>query len=175
MTIKLRNAFFLCALFATLVAFAPAQYFMHDTDLGRFRDENYLGDFRDELSNEGLTDEAVGGSLRGIVSGASRLGNKYSTPIENGAKIFMQGRSGSELNKVVNHAAKNQWSWAPSSRPNPKTDWGARSSRAIRNFFNKDVMEEADELGLDEFPMFGNEDVTAEGDEFDEGDEGDEA
>ena len=34
------------------------------------------------------------------------------------------------------------------SGPNPKTDWRARSSRAIDYFFNKDVMEETvnDEL-----------------------------
>merc|ERR1711968_1602 len=85
-----------------------------------------------------MGDEAVGG----IVS-AGRKFLPHSTPVENGAKIFMQGRSGSELNKAVNHGAKKQWSWAPSSRPNPKTDWGARSSRAIKKFFNKDVMEEA--------------------------------
>merc|ERR1711898_10354 len=118
-----------------------------------------MGDEFPMFGNEDITDEAVGG---GFISGASRLGNKYSTPIENGAKLFMQGRSGSELNKVVNHAAKKQWSWAPSSKPNPKTDWGARSSRAIKIFFNKDVTEEADESGLDEFPMFGNEDITNE-------------
>merc|ERR1711898_38973 len=82
-----------------------------------------MGDEFPMFGNEDITDEAVGG---GFISGASRLGNKYSTPIENGAKLFMQGRSGSELNKVVNHAAKKQWSWAPSSKPNPKTDWGAR-------------------------------------------------
>ena len=119
MTIKLRNALIFSALFATLVAFASAQG----------------GSFRGTRSRRRLDedDEAVGG----FISGLGNFGNKYSTPIENGWKLFNQGRSGSELNKVVNHGAKTQWSWAPSSRPNPKTDWGARSSRAIKNFFKK--------------------------------------
>ena len=142
MTIKLRNALFLCAMVATLVAFASAQYLYP--------------------SNADVTNEEVGGGLRGIVSGVSRFGNRYSTPIENGAKLFNQGRSGSELNKFVNHAAKKQWSWAPSSKPNPNTDWGARSSRAIKRFFNKDVMENTDESGVDDFPIFDNEDDTEE-------------
>eukprot|EP00944_MAST-04C_sp_MAST-4C-sp1_P001541 g1541.t1 len=108
-------------------------------------DESGMDEFS-TFGDEDVTDEAVGG----IIS-AGRKFLPHSTPVENGAKIFMQGRSGSELNKAVNHGAKKQWSWAPSSRPNPKTDWGARSSRAIKKFFNKDVMEEADESGMDEF------------------------
>merc|ERR1712199_55334 len=92
-------------------------------------DESGMDEFS-TFGDEDVTDEAVGG----IIS-AGRKFLPHSTPVENGAKIFMQGRSGSELNKAVNHGAKKQWSWAPSSRPNPKTDWGARSSRAIKKWW----------------------------------------
>ena len=163
MTIKLRNALFFYALFATLVAFASAQggsfrgtrsrasrldeddeavgipflggvlknFFNIDVDEGTRAIKNF---FNKDVAEE--HDEDVGGVLSGL-GRLGNFGNKYSTPIENGWKLFNQGRSGSELNKVVNHGAKKQWSWAPSSRPNPKTDWGARSSRAIKNYFKK--------------------------------------
>ena len=146
MKIKLRNALFFSALFATLVAFASAQG----------------GSFRGTRSRASRLDEDDEEDVGGVLSRLGNFGNKYSTPIENGWKLFNQGRSGSELNKVVNHGAKKQWSWAPSSRPNPKTDWGARSSRAIKNFFNKDVAEEHDEdvggvlSGLGRLGNFGN-------------------
>ena len=160
MKIKLRNALFFSALFATLVAFASAQggsfrgtrsrasrldeddeavgrpflggvlknFFNINIDEGTRAIKNF---FNKDVAEE--HDEDVGG----VLSRLGNFGNKYSTPIENGWKLFNQGRSGSELNKVVNHGAKKQWSWAPSSRPNPKTDWGARSSRAIKNYFKK--------------------------------------
>ena len=51
-------------------------------------------------------------------------------------KIFNQGRTGSPTYKFINNQANTQYSWAPSSRPNPRTDWGARSSRAIGNWWN---------------------------------------
>ena len=145
MKIKLRNALFFSALFATLVAFASAQG-------GSFRGTRSRASRLDE-DDEAVGRPFLGGVLKnffnidgaeehdedfgGVLSRLGNFGNKYSTPIENGWKLFNQGRSGSELNKVVNHGAKKQWSWAPSSRPNPKTDWGARSSRAIKNYFKK--------------------------------------
>ena len=55
---------------------------------------------------------------------------------QNGWKLFNQGRTGSRTYNYINNRAKTQYSWAPSSRPNPETDWGARSSRAIGNWWN---------------------------------------
>ena len=57
-------------------------------------------------------------------------------------KIFNQGRTGSPTYNYVNNRAKTQYSWAPSSRPNPRTDLGARSSRAIGNWWNNNFDEE---------------------------------
>ena len=62
----------------------------------------------DEFStfgDEDVTDEAVGGSFG--------EGSSHSTPIENGAK-FLEDEV-DRMNKAVNHGAKKQWSWAPSS------------------------------------------------------------
>ena len=60
-------------------------------------------------------------------------------------KIFNQGRTGSPTYNYVNNRAKTQYSWAPSSRPNPRTDLGARSSRAIGNWWNNNFDEEESE------------------------------
>ena len=56
--------------------------------------------------------------------------------VQTGYKIFNQGRTGSRTDRFINDRAKTQYSWAPSSKPNPETDWGARSSRAIGNWWN---------------------------------------
>ena len=108
MTIKIRNALFLYALFATLVAFASAccramtaqclacksgvsveEYCKkrrwtagckRSPGLGRLSDESSFENFRDV----DVLDEAVGGILS-----AGRKFLPHSTPIENGAKIFI--------------------------------------------------------------------------------------
>ncbi len=70
-------------------------------------------------------------------------------------KIFNQGRTGSPTYNYVNNRAKTQYSWAPSSRPNPRTDLGARSSRAIGNWWNNNFDEEESEeesVGWDDQP-----------------------
>ena len=64
-------------------------------------------------------------------------------------KIFNQGRTGSPTYNYVNNRANTQYSWAPSSRPNPQTDWGARSGRAIGNWWNNhfDEEDEGEDVG----------------------------
>ena len=117
-------------------------------------DESDMDEFS-TFGDEDVTDEAVGGILS---AGRSFF---HIRPQSRTGQIFMQGRSGSELNKAVNHGAKKQWSWAPSSRPNLKPTGGHAVPGQLKSF-NKDVMEEADESGMDEFSTFGDEDVTDE-------------
>ena len=45
----------------------------------------------------------------------------------------MQGPPGSLTDVVTRKAAQNPVSWLPSVKANPKTDIGARTSRAISN------------------------------------------
>ena len=50
-----------------------------------------------------------------------------------GGALFMQGQPNSLTDVVAEKAAKNPISWLPSVKPNPKTDLGARASKAILN------------------------------------------
>jgi hypothetical protein len=54
-------------------------------------------------------------------------------PIFAGGALAMQGKSGSLTDVLTNKAAANPVSWLPSVKANPKTDIGARASRAITN------------------------------------------
>ena len=69
--------------------------------------------------------------------------------VKTGYRIFNQGRTGSRTHNFINNRAKTQYSWAPSSRPNPRTDWGARSGRAIGNWWNNrfDEEDEGEDVG----------------------------
>ena len=58
---------------------------------------------------------------------------RIGTPVAAGTALFMQGAPGSLTDVVTRKAAKNPVSWLPSVKPNPKTDVGARASRAISN------------------------------------------
>ena len=64
-----------------------------------------------------------------IMNTASRI----ATPIMTGGALFMQGQPNSLTDVVAEKAAKNPISWLPSVKPNPKTDLGARASKAILN------------------------------------------
>lgn len=64
-----------------------------------------------------------------IMNTASRI----ATPIITGGALFMQGQPNSLTDVVAEKAAKNPISWLPSVKPNPKTDLGARASKAILN------------------------------------------
>ena len=58
---------------------------------------------------------------------------RIATPIMTGGALFMQGQPNSLTDVVAEKAAKNPISWLPSVKPNPKTDLGARASKAILN------------------------------------------
>jgi hypothetical protein len=64
-----------------------------------------------------------------IMNTASRI----IAPVTTGGALFMQGQPGSLTDVVTKKAAENPISWLPSVKPNPKTDLGARASRAISN------------------------------------------
>ena len=64
-----------------------------------------------------------------IMNTASRI----ATPIITGGALFIQGQPNSLTDVVAEKAAKNPISWLPSVKPNPKTDLGARASKAILN------------------------------------------
>lgn len=56
-----------------------------------------------------------------------------AAPIVTGSSLFMQGKPGSLTDVLTKKAAANPVSWLPAVKANPKTDIGARSSRAISN------------------------------------------
>ena len=56
-----------------------------------------------------------------------------AAPIVTGSSLFMQGKPGSLTDVLTKKAAANPVSWLPTVKANPKTDIGARSSRAISN------------------------------------------
>jgi hypothetical protein len=55
------------------------------------------------------------------------------SPALTGAAIFTQGQDGSLSDIVTQKAAENQIPFLPSNNPNPETDIGARSGKAIMN------------------------------------------
>jgi hypothetical protein len=56
-----------------------------------------------------------------------------AAPVVTGAALFMQGKPGSLTDILSKKAANNPVSWLPAVKANPKTDIGARASRAISN------------------------------------------
>jgi hypothetical protein len=54
-------------------------------------------------------------------------------PVVTGASLFSQGKEGSLTDVITTKAAENQIPFLPSNAPNPETDLGARSARAIAN------------------------------------------
>jgi hypothetical protein len=58
---------------------------------------------------------------------------QIAAPIAVGSALFTQGNSRSLTDVLTKKAAKNPVSWLPSVKANPKTDLGARASRAIGN------------------------------------------
>lgn len=58
---------------------------------------------------------------------------RIGAPVAAGTALFMQGTPGSLTDTLTLKAAQNPVSWLPSVKPNPKTDIGARASRAISN------------------------------------------
>lgn len=56
-----------------------------------------------------------------------------AAPIVTGSSLFMQGKPGSLTDVLTKKAAANPVSWLPAVKANPKTDIGARASRAISN------------------------------------------
>ena len=67
--------------------------------------------------------------LNKVAAPLARIG----APAAAGTALFMQGAPGSLTDVVTRKAAQNPVSWLPSVKPNPKTDIGARASRAISN------------------------------------------
>ena len=55
------------------------------------------------------------------------------SPVLTGAALVSQGKEGSLTDVVTKKAAQNQIPFLPSNDPNPETDLGARTSRAITN------------------------------------------
>lgn len=68
-------------------------------------------------------------NLTGAVAPTLRI----ASPIFTGAALVGQGKTGSLTDVVTKKAAANPVSWLPSVKPNPKTDIGAKASRAISN------------------------------------------
>ena len=58
---------------------------------------------------------------------------RFANPGLTGAALIGEGRTGSLTDVLTKKAANNPVSWLPSVKPNPKTDLGARASRAISN------------------------------------------
>jgi hypothetical protein len=59
--------------------------------------------------------------------------SRIAAPVLTGGALFMQGQPNSLTDVVAEKAAQNPISWLPSVKPNPKTDLGARASKAISN------------------------------------------
>lgn len=59
--------------------------------------------------------------------------SQVAAPVVTGGALFMQGKPGSLTDVLTKKAAANPVSWLPSVKANPKTDIGARASRAIAN------------------------------------------
>lgn len=68
-------------------------------------------------------------AIRTVRNAAIKRLSGRAGAISAGAALFNQGRSGSALDKAVQKL--------PGIKANPKTDLGARASRAISNFFKK--------------------------------------
>jgi hypothetical protein len=67
--------------------------------------------------------------LNRVAAPLARIG----APAAAGTALFMQGAPSSLTDVVTRKAAQNPVSWLPSVKPNPKTDIGARASRAVSN------------------------------------------
>jgi hypothetical protein len=67
--------------------------------------------------------------LNTIIAPAARV----VAPVAAGAALFTQGRPGSLTDVITRKAASRPVSWLPAVKANPKTDLGARASRAISN------------------------------------------
>lgn len=86
-------------------------------------------------------------AIGGLAEGGLKLAGRYApgltravapvsqaiAPIFAGGALFMQGKPGSLTDVLTKKAAANPTSWLPSVKANPKTDIGARASRAIAN------------------------------------------
>jgi hypothetical protein len=63
----------------------------------------------------------------------SNVASRVVAPIATGATLFAEGRPGSLTDVITRKAAQKPIPWLPSIKPDPKTDLGARASRAIGN------------------------------------------
>jgi hypothetical protein len=67
--------------------------------------------------------------LNKIIAPAARV----IAPVAAGAALFTQGQPGSLTDVITRKTASRPVSWLPAVKANPKTDLGARASRAISN------------------------------------------
>jgi hypothetical protein len=88
-------------------------------------------------------DVVLGASAEGV----AKLAGKYvpmlsrvitpatqiAAPVAAGSALFMQGKPGSLTDVATRKAASNPVSWLPSVKPDPKTDLGAKTGRALTN------------------------------------------
>jgi hypothetical protein len=82
------------------------------------------------LAEEGL--KLAGKYAPGLTRALAPVLNVVA-PVFAGGALFMQGKPGSLTDVLTKKAGDNPVSWLPSIKPNPKTDIGARASRAITN------------------------------------------
>jgi hypothetical protein len=75
----------------------------------------------------------VAGKYAPVLSKVAAPLARIGAPVAAGTSLFMQGPPGSLTDVVTRKAAQNPVSWLPSVKANPKTDIGARASRAISN------------------------------------------
>lgn len=82
------------------------------------------------LAEEGL--KLAGRYAPGLTRAVAPV-SKNVAPVFAGGALFMQGKPGSLTDVLTKKAAANPVSWLPAVKANPKTDIGARASRAILN------------------------------------------
>jgi len=99
-------------------------------DLERGKYKNAAG----KVAGNTATGTLLDAGLSALVPAAAPV-LRFAGPVATGAALFGQGSSGSLTNFAARKAAQHPISWLPSVQANPKTDIGARSSRAVGNEF----------------------------------------